>query len=86
MTFFTYPDERLDTLDDAGAIAAVLPLAGERAQHLYSVYSQTRPDATPTQRLAAMLTDRFRVGSIRMAERKAALGRPCLDVSVRFRL
>ena len=71
---FTFPNEALDSLDDAGAVEAVFPLAGTAAQSVYDVYVSTRPDATPAQRLAAILTDRFRVGSIRLAERKAAGG------------
>jgi para-nitrobenzyl esterase len=72
MTLFTYPDETLDTLDDSGAVAAVTPIAGDWAQDMYDLYARTRPDVSPVRRVAAIMTDRFRVGSIRLAERKAA--------------
>ena len=74
MTMFTYPNEALDELGDDGAVAAIALLVGDAARPLYETYCATRPAATPSQRLAAILTDRFRVHSIRLAERKAAAG------------
>ena len=74
MTFFTHPDEALDTLDDVTAVAATRPLAGDHAQDLYDTYLGTRPDVSHARRLAAIMTDRYRVASIRLAERKAAAG------------
>ena len=76
MTFFTHPNEALDTLDDAAAVAAVaaIPMVGDRARDLYDTYLETRPDVSHARRLAAIMTDRMRVGSIRLAERKAAAG------------
>lgn len=73
MLLFTYPNEGLDNLDDEGAIAAIAPVVGDRAREVYGIYAQSMPDASPTVRLAAMLTARFRFGSIRLAERKSAL-------------
>lgn len=73
MSFFTYPNEELDSLDDDGAIAAIGPMAGDQAGAIYSVYAESRPDESPSSRLAAMLTARIRFGSTRLAERKAAL-------------
>ena len=73
MSFFTYPNEDLDDLDDEGAIAAIAPVAGDRARDVYGIYAQAMPEVSPTVRLAAMLTARFRFGSTRLAERKAAL-------------
>jgi para-nitrobenzyl esterase len=74
MTMFTHPNEAFDTLDDDGAVAAITPLVGDYARALYDVYRATRPDVSPARRVAAIMTDRFRVGSIRQAERKAASG------------
>ena len=39
---------------------------------LLEVYARTRPGTSPAERLTALLTDRFRIGSIRLAERKLA--------------
>lgn len=72
MTLFSYPNQALDALDEAGTIAAFKASHGDRAEALYTAYRQCRPDATPAQRLTQMMTDRFRVGSIRLAERKSA--------------
>ncbi len=74
MRMFTYPNEALDSLDDAGAAATVETIFPGRGLPLYKTYQSCRPNATPAQRLAAVLTDSVRVGSIRMAERKAAHG------------
>ena len=74
MTLFFYPNEALDGIDDAGAIAAISAFHGDRAAALYDCYRRSRPAATPAQRLTQVMTDRFRVGSIRLAERKAAQG------------
>ena len=45
---------------------------GGDASPLLEVYARTRPGASPAERLTALMTDRFRVGSIRLAERKVA--------------
>ena len=74
MTFFTYANEALDTLDDAGGAAVMRQLFGEHADVLYGTYRTTRPGATPVQLVTAGMTDGFRIPSIRIAERKAALG------------
>jgi para-nitrobenzyl esterase len=72
MTLFTYPNEALDALDDGAARALFVGSHGEAGAALYAAYSATRPSGTPVQRLTQMMTDRFRVGSIRLAERKEA--------------
>ena len=71
-TLFTHPNEALDTLDPEDAVSAITPLIGERASALYDIYRATRPDVSPAGLVTAIMTDRFRVASIRMAERKAA--------------
>ena len=74
MTFFTHSNQALETLDDAAAVAAAIPMVGDRARDLYDIYLATQPDVSHARRLAAIMTDRMRVGSIRLAERKAAAG------------
>jgi para-nitrobenzyl esterase len=74
MTFFTHPNEAFDALDHDGAVGVVQQLVGDGGPGLYAMYRATRPGATAQQLVTAVMTDRFRVGSIRIAERKAALG------------
>ncbi|HEV7536413.1 MAG TPA: carboxylesterase family protein, partial [Acidimicrobiia bacterium] len=47
---------------------------GGDASALLEVYARTRPGVSPAERLTALMTDRFRIGSIRLAERKVAGG------------
>jgi para-nitrobenzyl esterase len=75
MTLFTYPNEALDNADDDTVRAVLAQLYGDGAEALRAAYCASRPKATPKERLIAAMTDRFRVGSIRIAERKAAQGR-----------
>jgi para-nitrobenzyl esterase len=48
--------------------------ASEQASSLIEGYRRTRPKATPHDILAAIGSDRFRIASVRLAERKAAGG------------
>lgn len=47
-------------------------ISADGMEGLISAYRRTRPEATPTDLLVAITSDRMRVGSIRLAERKAA--------------
>ena len=49
-------------------------VATERADDLIAGYRRTRPGATPHDILAAIGSDRMRIASVRLAERKAAGG------------
>jgi len=49
-------------------------ISPERAQYLLDVYHHTRPEATPDDIAIAITTDNFRMGAIRVAERKVAGG------------
>jgi para-nitrobenzyl esterase len=72
MTLFLDMLPNLGKLDDAALRGMLAPVLGERAGAVVDVYRRTRPRATPGDLLVAIMTDRFRVGSIRLAERKAA--------------
>ncbi|MDQ1489587.1 MAG: para-nitrobenzyl esterase [Actinomycetota bacterium] len=76
MTLFTVaiPGFSLLTEDVLPAVAATMNGADSSA--LLEVYARTRPGSSPAERLTALMTDRFRVGSIRLAERKLAGGAP----------
>jgi para-nitrobenzyl esterase len=77
MTLFTAFMPGFDHLAESDLpAAAAFALRGVEADtgRLMAAYRRTRPGASPGQRLLAAMTDRFRVGSIRLAERKAAGG------------
>ena len=48
-----------------------MSIFGDAADDAVGVYERTRPGSTTFDRYVAMTTDRFRVGSIRIAERRA---------------
>jgi para-nitrobenzyl esterase len=72
MTLFTAAIPGFDLMtDEALPMVAAMLLQGD-ATELVGTYRRTRPDATAPQRAVAIATDTFRVGSIRVAERKIA--------------
>ena len=46
----------------------------EKVDGLIKTYRHTRPNATPTEIIVAIATDRMRMGALNVAERKAAGG------------
>ena len=74
MTLFFYPNDAIDAIDATAATAALAAFHRDQAAELYAAYCSTRPTATPGERLTQAMTDRIRIGSIRLAERKAAQG------------
>jgi para-nitrobenzyl esterase len=74
MTLFTSAIPGFGQLTD-GVLPVVAAAAnGFDCGDLVEVYRRTRPDASPSELLTALMTDRFRIGSIRLAERKLAGG------------
>lgn len=72
MTLFASFMPGIDGLTEE-ALATVGPMfLGAGAAERLAVYRKTRPDTTPAERLIAAATDRVRIGSIRLAERKRA--------------
>jgi para-nitrobenzyl esterase len=63
-----------ERFDEEALRKAAAEMFGDRADVVLEAYRSGRPDATPMQLYVAMGTDRFRVGSIRIAERLAAVG------------
>jgi para-nitrobenzyl esterase len=56
----------------------------EKVDGLIAAYKRTRPNATPTEIIIAIASDRMRMGAIRVAERKAA-GSPAPVYMYQFR-
>jgi para-nitrobenzyl esterase len=62
----------LFNLGEAGLRASAARVFGDGADQAADVYRKGRPSASDQQVYSAMATDRLRVGSIRMAERRVA--------------
>ena len=74
-TLLLQSDPDLYALDEAGLVARVRDKVGEDAQEVIKVYRATYPSATRTDLISYISRDLFYVvGSVAMAERKAALG------------
>ncbi|MCA1846849.1 MAG: carboxylesterase family protein, partial [Actinobacteria bacterium] len=74
MTLFTTAIPGFGMLSEQVLPTVAATMNGADSDDLLDVYRRTRSDASPGQRLTALMTDRFRVGSIRVAERKLAGG------------
>jgi para-nitrobenzyl esterase len=71
---FLAADPRRRRLTESELRQRLVPVLGERLDKILSVYRRTRPDATPWDLLIGITTERFRLGSVQLAERKAAAG------------
>jgi para-nitrobenzyl esterase len=74
MTLFTAAIPGFSQLAESALPMVAATMNGEDSSALLESYARTRPGSTPAERLTALMTDRFRVGSIRLAERKLAGG------------
>jgi para-nitrobenzyl esterase len=74
MTLFMVAIPGLAMLTDEVLSTVAATMNGPDSDALLDVYARTRPGSSAGERLTALMTDRFRVGSIRLAERKAAGG------------
>jgi para-nitrobenzyl esterase len=79
MTLFTNAIPGFGMLSEQVLPTVAATVNGFDSSALLDVYGRTRPGTSPGERLTVMLTDRFRVGSIRLAERKLA-GAPATPV------
>ena len=74
-TFFLSADPELYSLDEAGLLARVQGLLGERAADVIEAYRRLSPRATPTDWMIEIMTDEIiRMPSIAQVERKLAVG------------
>jgi len=71
---FLAPDPRRRRLTEPELRERLAPFLGDRLDKVLGVYKRTRPEATPWDLLIGITTERFRLGSIQLAERKAAGG------------
>src|SRR5947209_12664536 len=74
MTLFTSAIPGFAMLTDGVLSTVAATIGGTDSGPLLDVYARTRPGASPAERLTALMTDKFRIGSIRLAERKLAGG------------
>ena len=71
---FLAADPRRRKLTEPELRERLAPSFGENLDRILAVYRKTRPGATPWDLLIGISTERFRVPSIQLAERKAAGG------------
>jgi para-nitrobenzyl esterase len=71
---FLAADPRRRRLEDHELIERLQPLLRERTDEILAVYRRTRPNDTPWELLIGISSERTRLASILLAERKAALG------------
>jgi para-nitrobenzyl esterase len=63
-----------DTFDEAGLRERLAPLLDNRLDGVFDVYRRTHPDVSPYDLLIAITSDRTRLASVQLAERKLAGG------------
>jgi len=71
---FMAGDPRRRRLEEHELIERLKPMLGDRMDEILGVYRKTRPDATPWELFIGISSERTRLGSIQLAERKAAGG------------
>lgn len=71
---FLAGDPRRRRLEDDELPDRLRPLLGDRMEEILGVYRRTRPDDTPWELLIGIASERTRLASILLAERKAAAG------------
>ena len=74
MTLFTAAIPGFSRMTEAVLPTLAASMTGADSADLLEVYRRTRPGTSPAEQLTAIMTDRFRIGSIRLAERKIAGG------------
>jgi para-nitrobenzyl esterase len=71
---FLAADPRRRRLTEPELRQRLAPVLGDRLDKILGVYKRTRPEATPWDLLIGITTERFRLASVQLAERKAAGG------------
>ena len=71
---FLAADPRRRRLEEHELIQRLTPMLGDRLDAILDVYRRTRPNDTPWDLLIGISSERFRLASILLAERKAAGG------------
>ena len=81
-TVYQIDDPSYGKLDDAGLLTNIKEVLGDEAGRIIEIYRQKSPEATPYELSTNILTDIQGISSIRLAERRAALGRAATYVYV----
>jgi para-nitrobenzyl esterase len=71
---FMAADPRRRRLEEHELVERLQPLLRDRLDEILDVYRRSRPDDTPWELLIGISSERTRLASILLAERKAALG------------
>ncbi len=71
---FLAGDPRRRRLQESELIERLRPMLGRRMDDILGVYRRTRPNDTPWELLIGISSERTRLGSVQLAERKAAGG------------
>lgn len=75
MALFLTPSKAFDVVDEKTLLSQVKPIAGEHTDELIAIYKKTYPDEKLRGILLLILSDdRYRMDSIKIAERKTAAG------------
>jgi para-nitrobenzyl esterase len=74
MTLFTTAIPGFGMISESALPMVAATVNGFDSGDLLDVYRRTRPGMSPAELLTALITDRLRIGSIRLAERKLAAG------------
>jgi len=67
---FLMRDPKRNQLTEKELIERVTPIAGEKTDDIIATYRKSRPDASPWDLFVAISSERFHLGSIRLADRK----------------
>lgn len=71
---FVAADPRRRRLEDSELVERLMPLLGDRLDHVLNVYRKTRPDASPWDLYVGVTSEARRLGCIKLVERKLAVG------------
>jgi para-nitrobenzyl esterase len=71
---FLAGDPRRRRLEESELLERLKPMLGDRMEEILGVYRKNRPNDTPWELLIGVSSERTRLGSIQLAERKAAGG------------
>src|SRR5437588_8969205 len=74
-TVYDIDDPSYGKLDDAGLLDRTKKVVGDEAQSIIDLYRKKYPKATPYELATDIATDASSINSIRLAERRAALGK-----------
>ncbi len=81
---FLLGDSQLDSMTAEQLRERAQPMLGDHMERVIAAYEESRPGATPWDVFVAISSERFRLGSVALAERQAATGAPVYMYSFDF--